>query len=669
MSWEVRTMRSGTSFFNGTLYKKAFLRFWPIWALYGAQWLLMLPLPFLTTALRGGNPGVSSMAYHLTEMAQYNPLDMLSFGVMSAAVSGVVCAMAVFSYLYTGRSACTMHALPVRRETLFASHYLAGLSFLLLPHLAVYLLTLAVEAALGCLELWPLTQWLLVQSGACLFFYSFAVFCAMFTGHLVALPLFYGILNFLAWIVTNLVEGVCYEFLFGFRRFPDELWEAVYWLTPFIRLEQSVQTYYEEPMHYLDDPSAVAVYAALGAVFALAALLVYRTRHIESAGDVVAVKVVRPVFRYGFAFCAGLTGGVWSAALLSQNSPAALTFWVVFWGVIGCFAAEMLLKKSFRVLRAWKGSLCLGAALLALCLGVSLDGFGYESRVPDPAQVTQVQVWGLEGAPYDSASNTLTLTDPEDIALVTQIHTQATGMEDQQYDGRASAEDGTFGYLNLYLTYQHAGGGTMTRYYDGLPIQEADLEVEGTLANLAGRFLSDRDKVAEMYGFEEMEEGRLVEAYLVNVWNTQTEYYEDVYIDGSAQALWDAMKQDFAEGTIGVRYLLEDSQARYENTCYTDLCFTVELPEKPDSSGRPVPETESNTFVITLTPNASHTLSLLRELGALDDTHVAPAYGVYMDGAEDRYDAYRNADGSIPEDIVYDETHGGGPAGETALIG
>ena len=130
----------------------------------------------------------------------------------------------------------------------------------------------------------------------------------------------------------------------------------------------------------------------------------YRTRHIESAGDVVAVKVVRPVFRYGFAFCAGLTGGVWSAALLSQNSPAALTFWVVFWGVIGCFAAEMLLKKSFRVLRAWGGSLCMGAVLLALCLSVSMDWYGYESRVPAPAQVTQVQVWGLDGAPYDSAS-------------------------------------------------------------------------------------------------------------------------------------------------------------------------------------------------------------------------------------------------------------------------
>ncbi len=91
-----------------------------------------------------------------------------------------------------------MHALPARREALFVSHYLAGLSFLLLPHLAVYALTVAVEAALGCLELGPLTTWLLTQSGVCLFFYSFAVFCAMFTGNLVALPVFYGILNFLA---------------------------------------------------------------------------------------------------------------------------------------------------------------------------------------------------------------------------------------------------------------------------------------------------------------------------------------------------------------------------------------------------------------------------------------------------------------------------------------
>ena len=122
MSWEVRTMRSGTSFFNGTLYRKAFFRFWPIWAIYGAQLLLLIPLPFLATALRRDG-------YRLSDLV-YIP-DSLVFGAASALVAGVVCAMAVFSCLYSSRSACMMHALPVRREALFCSNYLAGLSFLL----------------------------------------------------------------------------------------------------------------------------------------------------------------------------------------------------------------------------------------------------------------------------------------------------------------------------------------------------------------------------------------------------------------------------------------------------------------------------------------------------------------------------------------------------------
>ena len=47
-------------------------------------------------------------------------------------------------------------------------------------------------------------------------------------------------------------------------------------------------------------------------------------------------------------------------------------------------------------------------------------------------------------------------------------------------------------------------------------------------------------------------------------------------------------------------------------------------------------------------------LALLRELGALDDTHVAPTYGEYLSDTETTYDGYRNPDGSIPEDILYD---------------
>ena len=47
MSWEVRTMRSGTSYFNLTLVGKNLARFWPIWGLYTLIWVVLMPVGIL----------------------------------------------------------------------------------------------------------------------------------------------------------------------------------------------------------------------------------------------------------------------------------------------------------------------------------------------------------------------------------------------------------------------------------------------------------------------------------------------------------------------------------------------------------------------------------------------------------------------------------------------
>lgn len=65
----------------------------------------------------------------------------------------------------------------------------------------------------------------------------------------------------------------------------------------------------------------------------------------------VAVKLVRPLFKYGVALCAGLTGGMFTYELLSGLSDLTLMGWILFWGLAGYFAAEMLLRKSFRCWR------------------------------------------------------------------------------------------------------------------------------------------------------------------------------------------------------------------------------------------------------------------------------------------------------------------------------
>lgn len=620
MSWEVRTMRSGTSFFNAALFRKTFLRFWPIWALYTAGWTLVLPLRLWADAMRRSAWTAPELSEHLQNAVNGIP-GLLEPGVPLAAGAGLVCAMAVFSYLYSSRSACMMHALPLRREALFLTQYLAGLSFLLLPQLAVFALTAATEAALGCLALWPLVQWLLVQSGLCLFFYSFAVFCAMFTGHLAALPVFYGVLNILAFVMTSLTEAECSLFLYGFQSFPSPVWEFADYLSPPIALSRAVSLTYQNEIPSLYQPGLVAVYAAVGAALAIAALLLYRSRHIESAGDVVAVKLVRPLFKYGVALCAGLSGGMFSYQLLSGLSSLTLMGWILFWGLVGYFAAEMLLRKSFRVLAAWKGAVPLAAVIVLLSLSVHYDWYGFEDRVPQADQVTAVTLNGLHSAPYDDGQGRgLTLEDPEQIALVLQLHRAALALEEENREEESDPQ-GYTEYLYLDLHYELADGTALERGYSALPIVESDRGVEGTPTWAAGQLLSDRENMEQLYGFHDIEANcRLVAAYLEDVWNTQTRQYETVYIDGSTEKLWQAMKQDFAEGTIGVRYLFDNSVERMENTCATDLYFDYEAPPKPGDVGI---SSYGSSFSITLTPQASHTLALLHELKVLDETHLA----------------------------------------------
>ena len=45
MSWEVLTMRSAKSFFNGAIARSDLRRYWPVLFLYVGLWLIFLPIP------------------------------------------------------------------------------------------------------------------------------------------------------------------------------------------------------------------------------------------------------------------------------------------------------------------------------------------------------------------------------------------------------------------------------------------------------------------------------------------------------------------------------------------------------------------------------------------------------------------------------------------------
>lgn len=546
-------MRSGTSFFNGAVFKKTVLRYWPVWAAYSVIWLVALPIQGLMMLQMDAQNRATAYYGSYIEGFAHSTADAVGMSLPLAVVFGALCAMAVCSHLYNARSANFFGSLPVRREALFATHYLAGLAFLLVPTGAVFLLTLLVEAAGGAVFLPGLGFWLAVTCGECLLFYSMAVFCGMFTGHILALPAFYVIFNALAAVLISLAGLLCGQFLYGFAGFEGWVEEAMRWLTPVAKLEDSWSVGFVDmesgwTIHGLN---IVAVYAAVAIAMAAGSFFLYRARRLESAGDVVSVKCMRPVFKYGVSFCAGLTLGMVTASVLGREEVTLIAS-VLVWAVIGYFAAQMLLDKSFRVFKKWKGAAVMAGVFALLFCAVGFDLTGFETRVPRPDQVEYVAYHGggttnlADGGDYLAVS--VDGENPEALQRFILLHQAAV----EQRDGYDISPRTTVG-VNVQLFYQLKNGSTLSRrYYVYADPEEADQE--GSAAWVFQQMYGDRELYWKGYGFEEAERRLAQEDYRLREAACRMDDEDNAYYGGrDAQALYEAVKEDFQAGRIGVR--------------------------------------------------------------------------------------------------------------------
>ena len=96
-------MQSKTSCFNGTLFRKNLTRFWPLWGL--ASFIgALYPLATLLNLARGDwsltAPEFTRMYYQVVSVVP--AIDL---------VYAALCALAVWSYLYSARSVGLMHTL------------------------------------------------------------------------------------------------------------------------------------------------------------------------------------------------------------------------------------------------------------------------------------------------------------------------------------------------------------------------------------------------------------------------------------------------------------------------------------------------------------------------------------------------------------------------------
>ena len=476
-------MRLRTSYFNTTVLKKDITRFAPVWGIYT---VFMLMVVFL---LRESHSNADRFANSASDI-------MISMGVVNFAYAGI-CAVLLFGDLFVPRMCNALHALPMRREGWFLTHCAAGMLFCIVPNT----LGALVAGLLLRQHFYLAVLWLAVMVLQFLFFFGVGVFGAVCAGNRLGTAAVYGIVNFLAVIAAWLVMTFYEPFLYGIDLDLDSYANG----SPVVAFSRSgyVSTGYDKMEGFLfygfgrEEWLYLFVAAAVGIALSAAAVLIYRARKLESAGDFISLRPVGPVFLIIYTLCAGAVMYYVAAAV----AESARYVFLLLGFAIGFFTGRMLLERKVNVFRL-KTVLIFGVlvAVFGISVGLTwLDPLGVTRYVPQPEQVKQVTVSPYASTYYLSYKG-LVLDEQTDVQTVVDIHKEL--VKNRPQDGN----------LALRMSYELKSGAKVERMYY--------LPAESVQGQTLKKYFSDWRYVLETDDLDAL----LKNAYALEFYSYQSDY-------------------------------------------------------------------------------------------------------------------------------------------------
>lgn len=413
-------MRSRTSCFNGTVFRKNLTRFAPVMALYTLV-LLLQTLMAWTNCSEWDRGWV--FLYQVDGIFQVTSCINLVYAALVAQL--------LFGDLYTSRMCNALHAMPLRRECWFVTNAASGLVYSLVPSAVAAIVFLPFLSQTVLEGSWKIAVlYFLVENLGYICFFGLALFATMLVGNRFTMVAGYALLNFgsgaLYWLVNTAYTPMLYGVVTP-STLATALMPVSYLTQSFLELDiEKCRDNFGRMIpgargtfEITDNVNAMWVLALVGIAFAVVALLVYRRRNLECAGDAVCSPKLVPVFQVLSALFVAV--GILAILDGSFGDPgAASTYVILFVGLlVGWFAGKMLVERSVQVFQPknWIGLGAL-ALVLAVSLGLTkLDVLNLEERMPVAETVTSVTLNGDK------------LEDREDIEKILNLH--ALALEDR----------------------------------------------------------------------------------------------------------------------------------------------------------------------------------------------------------------------------------------------
>lgn len=465
-------MKLRTSFFNIRVLAKNLTRFAPLWILYAVGEVLGL----MSLDLENAGNVASDLTYIMGPISIFH------------AAYALIVAACLFGDLFDSRMCNGFHAMPMRREGWLLTNLASGLIFALIPAV--------VGGTVGAVLLgeyfWVALLWQASSLLQFLFFFGVAVFSAMCAGKRLGMIAIYAIVNFLS-VLIYWVATIIYEPLLPGVVISNE-WFNLFCPIVTMATDTYVDFYYDsilggfykgilpDEWHYL------FICAGSGLVFTILAWLLYRKRHLETAGDFISFRPMRMFFLLAYTLAAG-------ALLYSFGDLFGLYYknygFLVAGILIGWATGWMLLERTVKIFTK-KVFIGLGAFALLFAGSIGLtvaDPLGVVTRVPQLGQIDNVCLYQLyDTYVYYSTANDdgWYITDPAEVAQVQRLHRQMIDAQ-KTLDGEI---------INMELRYELENGRHVYRSYD--------VPAESPVAESLRQFLSDPRAVFAVNDWEQV---------------------------------------------------------------------------------------------------------------------------------------------------------------------
>lgn len=382
-------------------------------------------------------------------MSQERYLRNILYGFLNVAIIfllPVVLSILLFGYMNEEKSSSFIHGLPITKKKLYITNILTGITMYVLPYVINMIILLICNLGnMGSyLQSREIGTWFAINMLYHTVFFSFSVTVGM----LCASKISHGILTYIVMYApiglmlcfTRLVE----EMIYGFNAFTTQI-EEIALKIPFIKIMGDFNkiTYYYSNTQINLEAKTVIAYSIVAIILLVIAYFLYKKRKLEITKEFISFKAVQIFIKYATTLCINLLSYLYFYSIFDKSRIISIIASLIV-TLIAYFITEMILKKTYKVLKSIKGYFVYTTIILVLYIIAINGALGFETRVPQIENIKEVRVRNHE--------EEITFDEKENIEAIIHLH-------------KKIVEERKEGYYSCTIEYTLNNGKKLNRKY------------------------------------------------------------------------------------------------------------------------------------------------------------------------------------------------------------